>query len=69
MTRASWTQAEIDLLRHLAACLLSPEEIADAFALIGWPVRTGGDLMDKAKRLNIKFCSRERPFIPDDGRG
>lgn len=50
-----WTAVEVELMKHLIRSGVSAENIADAFAMLGWPVRSGNDIMAKAKRLNIKW--------------
>ncbi|MBI1359836.1 MAG: hypothetical protein GC155_06070 [Alphaproteobacteria bacterium] len=58
--RKPWNETEVDLLRHLVGCRLSPLEIADTLAIAGYPVRETKDVFDKAKALRLTFSALNR---------
>lgn len=55
-----WTDQEVDLLRHLAACKLSPTQIADAFAIIGWQTREANAVQKKGYALGVEWKGERR---------
>ncbi len=51
----AWTEQEEQLLKHLAACKLSPSQIGDAFAIIGWDVRNERTIQRKGYAMGVKW--------------